>query len=471
MAVTIGIIGVVGFIVIALTVKKLLYICQPNEVLIFSGGKGMDGKRKVPYKSIKGGRKIKVPLLEVVDRLDLTNMAINVAVAGAFSKGGIPLNVDGVANVKIAGEEPILGNAVERLMNKHRAEIITIAKETLEGNLRGVLATLTPEEVNADKLAFAQKLMDEADHDLNRLGLALDTLKIQNVSDGMGYLDSIGRISGAEVRKKAKIVEAESKADAEVKDAQNIQKTEVVRIEAAIRTMTAENERKVADANTQKAAMIAESQGQIGAAVVEAKAELDVQGARVEQRRRQLEADIIAPANSKRQAAISDARGRAAKIVEQGKATADVLSMITAAWQKAGPNARDVFLMQKLDTMVDTLTKTVESVKVDKITVLGMPQNGNGNGASSLAPQLIGANEQLKAALGVDVIGALSGRLDGKSAPSAQAPPPPTPAPQQQRQPAPQRQAAPAKQRQRPTAPRPANRAAGQIEVAEPPRR
>ena len=78
-------------------------------------------------------------------------MLIEVAVQGAYSKGGIPLNVHGVANVKIAGEQPVLDNAIERFLGVDRARIMAIAKETLEGNLRGVLATLTPEEVNEDK--------------------------------------------------------------------------------------------------------------------------------------------------------------------------------------------------------------------------------------------------------------------------------------------------------------------------------
>ncbi|MCB9558056.1 MAG: flotillin family protein [Deltaproteobacteria bacterium] len=411
MILTMAVLGVVGLLAIALTVKKLLYICQPNEVLIFSGGsrRVADGRR-VRYKAIKGGRKIKIPLFEVVDRMDLTNMAISVAVHGAFSKGGIPLNVDGVANVKIAGTEPALGNAVERLLGKGRAEIIAIAKETLEGNLRGVLATLTPEEVNADKLAFAQRLMDEADHDLTRLGIELDTLKIQNVSDGVGYLDSIGRISGAEVRKKARIVEAEAKADAVVRDAENRQRTELVRIEAAIRTMTAEAQKKVTDAETQKDALIAEANGQIGAQVVQARAELDMQSARVEQVKRQLEADVIASARAKMQAAISTARGDAAQIIEQGRATVAVLRQLTAAYLQAGSDAREVFLLQKLDGLVDTLSRTVESVAIDKVTVLGLQ-----NGGSSMAPQLISANEQLKAALGVDVLGALQRRVDNNA--------------------------------------------------------
>ncbi|MCA9670072.1 MAG: flotillin family protein [Myxococcales bacterium] len=458
MAIALTILGVIGLLLIALTVKKLLYICQPNEVLIFSGGTSRhDSRGEVPYKPIKGGRKVRIPLFEVVDRMVLTNMAINVAVSGAFSKGGIPLNVDGVANVKIAGEEPLLGNAVERLLGKPRHEIINIAKETLEGNLRGVLAKLTPEEVNADKLAFAQQLMNEADDDLNVLGLVLDTLKIQNVSDGVGYLDSIGRISGAEVRKKATIVEAEAQADATVKDAQNRQRTELVRIDATIRTLMAQCERDVTDAKTQQAALVAEANGQIGAAVVQAKAELEVQRARIEQVRRQLEADIITPASAQMLARSQQAQGEAATIVEEGKATAEVLKRITTAWKQAGPNAREVFLMQKLQTMVGTLTRTVEGVKVDKVTVLPRSAHGNGNGGGDIAARVIGANEQIKAALGVDVVGAVSAKLSGNgaqpsaAAPSApRAPSAPAAAPKRQTQP---RQQARRPQRAAPQAP------------------
>jgi flotillin len=243
----------VGFVVVLLVIyKRLLHICGPNEVLIFSGKRRREQGRTLGYRAIKSGRKVKIPMFEVVDRMDLTNMAIGVAVKGAFSKGGIPLNVDGVANVKIGGEEPLLANAVERLLGKQRHEIINIAKETLEGNLRGVLATMTPEEVNSDKIRFAKELMEEADHDLHKLGIELDTLKIQNVSDERGYLNSIGRISGATVRKEATIAEASNQAQSAIRDAKNVEEAEVVRIDATIRTLEAQTEREVADADTKK---------------------------------------------------------------------------------------------------------------------------------------------------------------------------------------------------------------------------
>ena len=185
---------IVGILTIIGIVRANLKICQPNEVLIFSGRKRQltDGA-VVGYRQIKGGRGFRIPLLEEVDRLDLTTIPIDLKVENAYSKGGIPLTVRGIANVKVASNEPELNNAVERLLGKARHEIQQIAKETLEGNLRGVVSLLTPEEVNEDRLKFARSLIDEAEADMSALGIQLDTLKIQSVEDDRGYLDAIGR--------------------------------------------------------------------------------------------------------------------------------------------------------------------------------------------------------------------------------------------------------------------------------------
>ena len=163
---------------------------------------------------------------------------------------------------------------------------MAVAKETLEGNLRGVLATLTPEEVNEDKIKFAQSLLTEAEDDLRRLGLELDTLKIQDVSDDVGYLDSIGRKQSAEVQKKALIAEARAKAESAVQSAANRHETEMSKLEATLATVRADNARRVADAQTRSGAMVAEAQGQVASRLARAEAELEVQRARVEQVRR-----------------------------------------------------------------------------------------------------------------------------------------------------------------------------------------
>jgi flotillin len=415
---TLAVVAALFAIVISVVLARFLYICQPNEVLIFSGGQraGTGAGRKVGYRIIKGGRAVRIPLLETVDSMDLTNMPIEVGVQGAYSKGGIPVNVHGIANVKIAGEQPVLDNAIERLLGVDRARIMQMAKDTLEGNLRGVLATLTPEELNQDKIKFAQSLLAEAEDDLRRLGLELDTLKIQDVSDDVNYLDSIGRRQSAEVQKKALIAEARAKAESAVQAAANRQQTELSKIDAAIATLRARNASRIADAQTRSAALVAEAQGLVASQLARAEGELDVQKARVEQVRRQLAADVLEPARARKAAAEANAKGDAAQIVEQGRATAAAMTEIAGKWREVGPSARNVFLMQKVADLTRIVMGTVKTLKVDKLTVLGGiggaggahgPHNGAGLGAPELTGRLIAASEQIKAATGVDLAAAL----------------------------------------------------------------
>jgi len=398
------------FLILGLFVaKRLLYVCGPNEVLVFSGIADGSGRVRRGYKTVKGGFRVRIPLIQLVDSMDLTNMTVEVSVNNAYSKGGIPLSVQGVANLKVAGEQPVLDRALERFLGNTRKEIITVAKETLEGNLRGVLSQLTPEEVNNDKIAFAEKLLEEGEADLSKLGLSLDTLKIQNVSDEVGYLDSIGRRQTASLIQRAREAEAEARSQAAIRDAENRRRARMAELQAEIEIATAQTEKRIKDAQTRREALIAEEVGKVKAAIAKSEAELKVQQARVEQVRRKLAADVLAPAKAGMEASQNNAKGKAAKITEDGKATAAVLTEMIRTWQTGGDAARDIFLMQKLQTVMDSLVSTIQTVQVDKITVL--PAGGTGRAAQAAT-----LNEELKAALGVD-LAAIAKRLGGADTP------------------------------------------------------
>ena len=139
----------------------------------------------------------------------------------------------GVANLEVAGHRPLLANALERLPGRRRPQIIQVAKATLERNLRGVLSQLNPEEVNQDKLRFAEKLLEEAEHDLSRLGLILDVLKIPTVADDVGYLNSLGRKQTAALDKSARVAEAQAHAEAAVREAENNLSARLEQVKAA----------------------------------------------------------------------------------------------------------------------------------------------------------------------------------------------------------------------------------------------
>jgi len=389
-----------------ITVIRNIYVCPPNEVLVFSGRRwpvpGLEGKREVGFRLVRGGRTMRMPVIEVVDRMSLTNMAIELAVQNAFSRGGVPLNVQAIANVKFPSEEPLLHNALERFMGRSRNDIALVAKDTLEGNLRGVIAELSPEEINQQKVMFQQKLIDEAERDMHRMGLLLDNLQIQNISDGVGYLTSVGRARGAQVRRSAKIGEIKAQADALVKKAETGMASEIARVESEMLIAQKEAERRIIESQTNREALVAEARGEVSALVAEARAQLPAWEARIEQARLRLEADVVAPAQAYKQQAEEAAKGKAAQTLAQGRAAAQALSSLAAEYGASGARATDALLLQKLVPIFELLTSTLVPIDVGQLTILGAgAQAGSGSG---LAPLVLRTNEQIRAATGVDLL-------------------------------------------------------------------
>ena len=399
-----------GIIFVA-SLKNLIYTCAPNEVLIFSGPRHKVGEKTYNYVVVKGGSRIRRPLVERVDRMDLTNMAIDITASNAYSKGGIPLTVQGVANVKIAGHEPLLNNAIERFLGRGRVEVMQIAKATLEGSLRGILATMTPEQVNADMVLFAEKLVQEVEQDMTSLGLVVDTMKIQTVSDDVKYLDSIGRKRNAEVVSNARIAETVARADSVVRSAENQQKEAEAQINAQIQVAKADAQKRLIDATTRRGAVVAEEQAQVIAQVAKEKAELDVQAARVEQVRGKLDADVIQPAMAAASAAEAQARASTANIIEEGKARAEALRTLSETWKTAGPNARDVLLTQKLEGVIRAIVDVIPETQVQKVTMID-----TGNGSNGKFPlNAITTLEQIKQVFGVDIVEKVKALGNGKA--------------------------------------------------------
>ena len=381
-------------------VRANLKICQPNEVLIFSGRRRntSDGT-KVGYRFIKGGRGFRIPLLEQVDRIRLNTIPLDLTVQNAYSKGGIPLTVRAIANVKVASNESELANAVERLLGKDPHEIQMIAKETLEGNLRGVLATLTPEEVNEDRLKFAKELLAEADIDLSNLGLQLDTMKIQSVEDDAGYLDAIGRQQSAHIIAAARVAEAEKREQARLAET-NADKS----IEQA------ENDLRILKAQLSAKSAAEEARIDVAAEVSAAQARQQLAIEEIQLAEKRQRADVVVAAEAERQAKEEIAKGNAARIFEDGQAEVEVLRQKLALWQEAGPNAERLFLIQMLPDILKQVVQTVDNLSIDKLTVV---DSGNGTGVPSVFNQIAGSTpallESLKASTGIDIAAMLSG--------------------------------------------------------------
>ena len=402
--------SIFAVIIIIWFLKNFLRICNPNEILILSGRKHRTKEgQEVGYRVVFGGRVISIPILETVKRMDITTMPVPVEVKNAYSKGGTPLDIQAIANVKISGDPAVVGNAIERFLDHERTEVSRVARETLEGNLRGVVATLTPEQINEDRLKFADSIAKDVSRDLAKLGLQLDTLKIQSVSDQVDYLSSIGRRRIAQIVRDAEIAESNAVGEAERMEAECEQQAEVAKTESLAVVQQKQNELRKIKAELEQQARSEEERTEAAAKEARARAEQELQAMRADLERLRLEADEVLPAEAQRQAKELQARGAAAGLAENAKAAAKVNEMLSQVWQETGTDATEVFLIQQIEMVLQQAAEIPSRVHLDRVNVI---DNGDGKSIASLVNaypemvrQFLDRGDQT---LGINVTGTLN---------------------------------------------------------------
>lgn len=408
--------GAIGlaFVALVFVAKQFLYVCRPNEMLIFSGGgTTLEDGSSVGYRVVHGGWAFRVPIVETVDRMDLTTIPILLEAHNAYSRGGIPLHLQAVAYVKVSSDPNIRNNAIVRFLARDPAEIKQVAKESLEGHLRGIVARMTPEEVNEDRLKFAQEMVHETHEDFDRLGLSLDTLKVQSVSDEVAYLDSIGRERLANVLSNAEIAESAAKADAEEAQAEATRAGRVAEEQAETAIKQRENAYRKAVAEFELAAKSEEERAEQTALAARARAEQKLQEVRAKLENLRLQADRVLPAEAEKTSAEMRARAEAATIAADGEALAEVLRMFAEVWVEAGDDAQDIFLLQQLETVLDKVTTRVQELEVGEVTLL---DRGDGRAIAShiaaLPAAVAAVFDEFRHTTGIDVTGIIAGDRD-----------------------------------------------------------
>ena len=397
--------GALALLLILVFIKANMVICQPNEVVVIAGR-----RRKLPdgtvvgYRIIRGGRGFKWPFIESVKRLPLTTRTIDIDLSKVLCAGMIPVNIEGRANVKIAGrEEEGLENAIERFLGKGIDAVDRTSKQVLDGSLRGIVATVSPEDANERRLEIAEQTAERAREDLRRLGIVLDFFQIQSISDDQGYLEAIGRKRNAEVLRDAQIAEAEADAEAREVSAeqQRIGREAEIKAEKAI--IQHENELAVQRADLLAEANRAEEKASVAGEIARAEEQVVLETTRAELSAKREEADTVVPARARREAALLKAEGKAAKILENGRAMSEAVELMRNQVQAGA--TEDLFLIQMLPGLLDKVTRVVaDNLRVDKLTIL---DSGDGEGlptyVKNLTNSAITMLEQLRNATGVDL--------------------------------------------------------------------
>lgn len=347
-------VGLALLIILYLFSKNYIKV-SPNRAAVISGRKRkLDDGTTVGYRQMRGGATLVIPFLEKVEYLDLNVITVPLTTTRAYTGQGVPVSVKAVANVKIKGDDQSLRAAAERFLGMPQEEFHRLVFQTLEGHLRAILGTLTVEAINNDRQSFAQKLTSEAAVDLEKMGIGLDALTIQEISDEEGYLDALGKRRTAEVKRDAEIGQAEANRDSKIKASLALQEGEKVRLntEALIAQSNRETEIQKAQvqaeiekerAKAQQAGPLAEAKARQEVIAEEVRQEkirtqeqIAVQEQEVLRKEKELEATVVKAAEAQRkasilkaqgeqEAAILEAEGRKKALIAQAEAEAQKL--------------------------------------------------------------------------------------------------------------------------------------------------
>lgn len=209
----------------------------PSRVGIIYGRKqtydvpGPDGQikqEKLGFRLLTGGGSVVFPFVEDYAELDLGARLIPLEVKQIPTQGGVMIDARGTATVVIGTDTSSLITAARNFEGKKEEQINQIARENLEGQLRSILGTLTVEDLIGERKKLNEGVLEGAESELLKLGLRISILTIQEITDQVGYIESLGKKRTAEVKRDATIGEAEATSKAKIAASNAVKEAETV---------------------------------------------------------------------------------------------------------------------------------------------------------------------------------------------------------------------------------------------------
>src|SRR5437870_7491883 len=320
--IVIVVLGVGAFLLIWMVLSRYTKV-GPNDVLIVSGRKhryadpdGTVGSRG--FRIVKGGGTFVYPIVEKVDVLSLELLTIDVQTPEVYTSKGVPVKVDGVAQIKVKGDDISIFTAAEQFLSKPTDEIKNIAMQTLEGHLRAILGTMTVEDIYQNRDAFAQKVQEVAAGDMANMGLGIVSFTIRDIRDSQGYLEALGKPRIAQVKRDAVIAQAEADRDSMIRSAQATQagqeatfaadtkiaeaqrdyQTNVAQYQAAVNQKKAEADLAY-DLQKYKTGQLVKAE-EVQVNIIEKQKQIELQQQEIMRKQRELEANVQKPADAER---------------------------------------------------------------------------------------------------------------------------------------------------------------------------
>jgi flotillin len=153
-------------------VARCVVVAAPNELLLIVGRatRDADGVSR-GYRVVREGRAVVLPLIERVERVDVSALALSGSLVGIYAREARPVNVRWTATVALSASPAHAHRAIERFLGLSRDEVSQVARGAIEGAIRGVVVGLSPVELRDEPLRAAERVRDELEIDLQRIGI------------------------------------------------------------------------------------------------------------------------------------------------------------------------------------------------------------------------------------------------------------------------------------------------------------
>ena len=216
-----GVVAILLIIFIAISYVK----CPPDMVYLISG------VRKNP-RIIVGKATLRIPFFERVDKLTLELIQIDIKTNNVPTSDFINVNVDAVANVRIPNNEELIRVAARHFLNQDSRYIAENVQQVLEGNMREIIGQMPLVDLVNNKQLFSQKIQENAQDDINNIGLEIVNLNVQSCTDDNDAIENLGIDNLVRIQKTAKIARANSEKEIKVAEAEADEQGNKARVEA-----------------------------------------------------------------------------------------------------------------------------------------------------------------------------------------------------------------------------------------------
>ena len=208
---------VVGVIVLGFVVFRLMWrVAEPNEALVISGLRHADAPEGVGeslgFKIITGKGTLVIPGVQTVRRLSLDLQEADLSIE-CVTHQGIPLGVRGVVIYKVGDDYASIANAARRFLDQQDQMNLRV-HNVFAGHLRAIVGNMTVEEMIRDREKLTQLTRESSGVEMEKLGLIVDSLQIQEILDPTRYIENLGRPHAAAVESAARIAQAQRDREA-----------------------------------------------------------------------------------------------------------------------------------------------------------------------------------------------------------------------------------------------------------------